>query len=264
MWYLLCSLQNVLYGFVCFLIADHEHSHKKNKRKHWRRQWAESSLLSDMEMLKHSLEVNSFSADSNKTGNMSEKKSHRRTKRFLSYPRFVEVMVVADSRMVAYHGANLQHYVLTLMSIVSIQLRGVDSSMNLFLLVTVSPFCCTLMQYPQFGSARHGDNGGVRVKSDKTWLRNSGWSLPPSQTHRFSRPFPHLFHPAFQTLGSTRSVTALSVHVLYSSSSLRPCEIAAELKRSFGDCAFRGTDAYWLGSRMTSLAVARRRSLWSP
>ncbi|KAK4814919.1 hypothetical protein QYF61_003243 [Mycteria americana] len=101
------------------LYGDHEHSHKKNKRKHWRSQWAESSILSDMEMLKHSLEVNSFSADSNKTGNISEKKSHKRTKRFLSYPRFVEVMVVADSRMVAYHGANLQHYVLTLMSIVA-------------------------------------------------------------------------------------------------------------------------------------------------
>ncbi|EOB04433.1 A disintegrin and metalloproteinase with thrombospondin motifs 9, partial [Anas platyrhynchos] len=98
---------------------DHEHSHKKNKRKHWRKQWVDSSILSDVEMLKHSLEVNSFSAGSNKTGTISEKKSHRRTKRFLSYPRFVEVMVVADSRMVAYHGANLQHYVLTLMSIVA-------------------------------------------------------------------------------------------------------------------------------------------------
>lgn len=112
---------------VCFLIVDHEHSHKKNKRKHWRKQWVDSSILSDVEMLKHSLEVNSFSAGSNKTGTISEKKSHRRTKRFLSYPRFVEVMVVADSRMVAYHGANLQHYVLTLMSIVSMQLRGVGS-----------------------------------------------------------------------------------------------------------------------------------------
>ncbi|RMB98977.1 hypothetical protein DUI87_24522 [Hirundo rustica rustica] len=98
---------------------DHDHSHKKNKRKHWRRQWAESSMLSDVEMLKHSLEVNSFSGDSNRTGTIGEKKSHKRTKRFLSYPRFVEVMVVADSRMVAYHGANLQHYVLTLMSIVA-------------------------------------------------------------------------------------------------------------------------------------------------
>uniref|UniRef100_A0A672UQ41 ADAM metallopeptidase with thrombospondin type 1 motif 9 n=1 Tax=Strigops habroptila TaxID=2489341 RepID=A0A672UQ41_STRHB len=67
----------------------------------------------------HTTEMNSFPADRNKTGNISEKKSHKRTKRFLSYPRFVEVMVVADSRMVAYHGANLQHYVLTLMSIVA-------------------------------------------------------------------------------------------------------------------------------------------------
>uniref|UniRef100_A0A674E916 ADAM metallopeptidase with thrombospondin type 1 motif 9 n=1 Tax=Salmo trutta TaxID=8032 RepID=A0A674E916_SALTR len=44
---------------------------------------------------------------------------HRRSKRFLSYPRFVEVMVVADSKMVEHHGSNLQHYILTLMSIVS-------------------------------------------------------------------------------------------------------------------------------------------------
>ncbi|XP_028824252.1 A disintegrin and metalloproteinase with thrombospondin motifs 9 isoform X3 [Denticeps clupeoides] len=44
---------------------------------------------------------------------------HRRSKRFLSYPRFVEVMVVADSKMVEHHRENLQHYILTLMSIVS-------------------------------------------------------------------------------------------------------------------------------------------------
>lgn len=122
--------------FFFLLTTDHEHSHKKNKRKHWRRQWAESSILSDVEMLKHSLEVNSFSGDSNKTGSVGEKKSHKRTKRFLSYPRFVEVMVVADSRMVAYHGANLQHYVLTLMSIVSVQPGPVDSPTDHFLVVT--------------------------------------------------------------------------------------------------------------------------------
>lgn len=44
---------------------------------------------------------------------------HSRTKRFLSYPRYVEVMVTADTKMVRHHGQNLQHYVLTLMSIVS-------------------------------------------------------------------------------------------------------------------------------------------------
>uniref|UniRef100_A0A8C6YVF9 ADAM metallopeptidase with thrombospondin type 1 motif 9 n=1 Tax=Nothoprocta perdicaria TaxID=30464 RepID=A0A8C6YVF9_NOTPE len=108
----------------------HENSHKKSKRKHWRKQWVESSMLSDVEMLKHNLDMKTFSMESNKTGNVSDKKSHRRTKRFLSYPRFVEVMVVADSRMVAYHGANLQHYVLTLMSIVS-------NRSDLLLLLTV-------------------------------------------------------------------------------------------------------------------------------
>lgn len=44
---------------------------------------------------------------------------HSRKKRFLSYPRYVEVMVTADTKMVHHHGQNLQHYVLTLMSIVS-------------------------------------------------------------------------------------------------------------------------------------------------
>ncbi|KAI4546484.1 hypothetical protein MG293_003039 [Ovis ammon polii] len=44
---------------------------------------------------------------------------HSRKKRFLSYPRYVEVMVTADSKMVHHHGQNLQHYVLTLMSIVA-------------------------------------------------------------------------------------------------------------------------------------------------
>ncbi|GAB0176196.1 A disintegrin and metalloproteinase with thrombospondin motifs 20 [Grus japonensis] len=44
---------------------------------------------------------------------------HSRKKRFLSYPRYVEVMVTADTKMVRHHGQNLQHYILTLMSIVA-------------------------------------------------------------------------------------------------------------------------------------------------
>ncbi len=42
-----------------------------------------------------------------------------RTKRSLSQERFVEVLVVADGKMVSYHGDNLVHYILTLMSVVS-------------------------------------------------------------------------------------------------------------------------------------------------
>lgn len=78
-----------------------------------------SSLADDVAVLKSSLATKTLSTYGNKTDSTREKRTHRRTKRFLSYPRFVEVMVVADKKMVLYHGANLQHYILTLMSIVS-------------------------------------------------------------------------------------------------------------------------------------------------
>ncbi|XP_015274840.1 PREDICTED: A disintegrin and metalloproteinase with thrombospondin motifs 9-like, partial [Gekko japonicus] len=99
--------------------SGHVKNHRKFKRKSRTSQWPPASILSDIEALKHSITSQQFPASSNKTGNTRGENGHRRTKRFLSYPRFVEVMVVADSRMVAYHGSNLQHYILTLMSIVA-------------------------------------------------------------------------------------------------------------------------------------------------
>ncbi|XP_021098766.1 A disintegrin and metalloproteinase with thrombospondin motifs 20 isoform X3 [Heterocephalus glaber] len=58
---------------------------------------------------------------SSKNRSLEDERSqlHSRNKRFLSYPRYVEVMVTADAKMVHHHGQNLQHYVLTLMSIVA-------------------------------------------------------------------------------------------------------------------------------------------------
>lgn len=40
-----------------------------------------------------------------------------RAKRFASVPRFVEVLVVADESMAKFHGDDLKHYLLTLMSV---------------------------------------------------------------------------------------------------------------------------------------------------
>lgn len=40
-----------------------------------------------------------------------------RSKRFASVPRFVEVLVVADQTMAKFHGDDLKHYLLTLMSV---------------------------------------------------------------------------------------------------------------------------------------------------
>uniref|UniRef100_A0A673ZPN7 ADAM metallopeptidase with thrombospondin type 1 motif 20 n=1 Tax=Salmo trutta TaxID=8032 RepID=A0A673ZPN7_SALTR len=57
----------------------------------------------------------------NHTTNSSEPR-HRapsRQKRFLSYPRYVELMLTADVKMARHHGRNLEHYILTIMSVVA-------------------------------------------------------------------------------------------------------------------------------------------------
>uniref|UniRef100_A0A3P8V9E5 ADAM metallopeptidase with thrombospondin type 1 motif 20 n=1 Tax=Cynoglossus semilaevis TaxID=244447 RepID=A0A3P8V9E5_CYNSE len=51
--------------------------------------------------------------------NSSHPGSPRRQKRFLSYPRYVELMVTADAKMARHHGRNLEHYILTIMSVVA-------------------------------------------------------------------------------------------------------------------------------------------------
>nr|XP_019942000.1 PREDICTED: A disintegrin and metalloproteinase with thrombospondin motifs 9 [Paralichthys olivaceus] len=118
-------------------ISGHKHRQKRHKLK--RRPAAEVNTVSeaapvvsggifgDVESLTSSLigdallRSESSSSASARPSNDSSGDSgpHRRSKRFLSYPRFVEVMLVADSKMVEHHGSNLQHYMLTLMSIVS-------------------------------------------------------------------------------------------------------------------------------------------------
>lgn len=51
--------------------------------------------------------------------NGTQPRNLRRRKRFLSYPRYVELMVTADAKMARHHGRNLEHYILTIMSVVS-------------------------------------------------------------------------------------------------------------------------------------------------
>lgn len=103
-------------SFISGHIEPHHRHRNRLKRK------LPSSMLSDLETLNSRLFSAPFPSSENKHNSANESsdfKPHRRSKRFLSYPRFVEVMVVADSKMVEHHGSNLQHYILTLMSIVS-------------------------------------------------------------------------------------------------------------------------------------------------
>lgn len=53
--------------------------------------------------------------DNNVTETMPRKIG--RAKRFASVPRYVETLVVADNSMVQFHGSDLKHYLLTLMSV---------------------------------------------------------------------------------------------------------------------------------------------------
>lgn len=118
------------------LTTGHKHRQKRHKLK--RRPAAgvtnvsnaasvvSADVFNDVESLSAGLASNALlrsesSSASARPSNDSSGDSgpHRRSKRFLSYPRFVEVMLVADSKMVERHGSNLQHYILTLMSIVS-------------------------------------------------------------------------------------------------------------------------------------------------
>ncbi|XP_016299075.1 A disintegrin and metalloproteinase with thrombospondin motifs 9-like [Sinocyclocheilus anshuiensis] len=100
--------------------SGHKEPHRRHRNRLKRK--LPSSMLSDLETLNSRLFSAPFPSSENKhnsANESSDSKPHRRSKRFLSYPRFVEVMVVADSKMVEHHGSNLQHYILTLMSIVS-------------------------------------------------------------------------------------------------------------------------------------------------
>lgn len=68
----------------------------------------------ELESLRATVEERHNSAD-----DPAPPRSPHRRKRFLSYPRYVELMVTADAKMTRHHGPNLEHYILTIMSVVS-------------------------------------------------------------------------------------------------------------------------------------------------
>lgn len=107
--------------FIVFsLILGHKHRQRKHKRS--QRKLFAGDMLAAVDSLSESFSADASSAKQNKqwSNDSSPSGPHRRSKRFLSYRHFVEVMLVADSKMLAHHGSNLQYYILTLMSIVSV------------------------------------------------------------------------------------------------------------------------------------------------
>lgn len=114
--------------FFLFLFSEnYKHTRRKDEFKIRNNIDINSSLNSQSEQtVVNSLPVNkplkssSFSSSSSPSFQSSKSSQHHhRQKRSTSYKRNVEVMVAADNKMLKYHGNDLERYILTLMSIVS-------------------------------------------------------------------------------------------------------------------------------------------------
>ncbi|CAB1347786.1 unnamed protein product, partial [Coregonus sp. 'balchen'] len=94
-------------------------------------------------------------------------KSLGRSKRFASIPRFVEVLVVADESMAKFHGDDLKHYLLTLMSVAA-RLYKHPSIMNSINIVVVG--------FMVINEAEKGPkvstNAALTLRSFCSWQKN--------------------------------------------------------------------------------------------
>uniref|UniRef100_H3DA48 ADAM metallopeptidase with thrombospondin type 1 motif 8 n=1 Tax=Tetraodon nigroviridis TaxID=99883 RepID=H3DA48_TETNG len=98
-----------------------------------------------------------------------------RFRRFVSAPRFIETLVVADASMAYFYGDEIQHYVLTLVSTAA-QLYRHPSIKNRVSLVLVK----MLVVEDAEAGPRLSANGGVALRNFCSWQQLFN---PPSQRH---------------------------------------------------------------------------------
>lgn len=93
-------------------------------------------------------------------------KGTNRTKRFVSLPRYVEVLIVADESMAKFHGDDLRHYLLTLMAVAA-KLYRHPSIMNLINIVVVDVL---VIYEPELGP-KISSNAALTLRNFCTWQR---------------------------------------------------------------------------------------------
>eukprot|EP00061_Rhincodon_typus_P016732 g45097.t1 len=91
---------------------------------------------------------------------------HQRAKRFVSSPRHVETLLVADNSMVEFHGSGLRHYLLTLMSVAA-KLYKHPSIKNSISLVVVK----ILVVYEKEKGPDVSSNAALTLRNFCTWQR---------------------------------------------------------------------------------------------
>lgn len=109
------------------------------------------------------------------THGSSDAHSQMRRRRFVSAPRFIETLVVADASMTHFYGDEIKHYILTLMSMAA-QLYKHPSIKNSVNMVVVKML---VVEDEEVGPAI-SNNGGMALRNFCSWqqLFNS-----PSQRH---------------------------------------------------------------------------------
>ncbi|KAJ1119609.1 hypothetical protein NDU88_007794 [Pleurodeles waltl] len=100
---------------------------------------------------------------------------NRRKKRFVSSPRYVETMLVADQSMAEFHGSGLKHYLLTLMSVAA-KLYKHPSIRNAINLVVVK----ILVVYDEQKGPDVSSNAALTLRNFCSWQKQHN---PPSDRH---------------------------------------------------------------------------------
>ncbi|XP_073473189.1 A disintegrin and metalloproteinase with thrombospondin motifs 1 [Aquarana catesbeiana] len=98
-----------------------------------------------------------------------------RKKRFVSSPRYVETMLVADQSMAEFHGSNLKHYLLTLMSVAA-KLYKHPSIRNSISIVVVK----ILVIYDEQKGPEVTTNAAMTLRNFCSWQKQHN---PPSDRH---------------------------------------------------------------------------------
>uniref|UniRef100_A0A8C8SZG2 ADAM metallopeptidase with thrombospondin type 1 motif 8 n=1 Tax=Pelusios castaneus TaxID=367368 RepID=A0A8C8SZG2_9SAUR len=99
----------------------------------------------------------------------------RRARRFVSEPRFVETLLVADASMVRFYGEELQNHILTLMSVAA-QIYKHPSLKNSINLVVVK----VLVVDDEKAGPEVSDNGGLTLRNFCNWQQSFN---PTSDRH---------------------------------------------------------------------------------
>ncbi|XP_012712744.2 A disintegrin and metalloproteinase with thrombospondin motifs 1 [Fundulus heteroclitus] len=105
----------------------------------------------------------------------ADQTAHHRTRRFVSTPRYLEIMLVADQSMAEFHGAGLKPYLLTIMAVAS-RLYHHPSILNSISLAVVK----LLVVYEEERGPQVSTNAAMTLRNFCQWQRQHN---PPSDRH---------------------------------------------------------------------------------